>query len=206
MRNLTVLLVLCLSFHANAALIVWEFEVEILELEDQLNLFPNFNVGDTFTGFFGYNDNIQQTNTSTYVNSFESDSLIFGLDFTTNINSILWVDQSVQVTHQGGRDIVDFEMERDTGYFASELELGYLDNSAPYAQGQLPLNWHALSDFAYIPEFEFTAKDNMLGLTTEIYGEFTSIHLRESVSVAEPAVIWIIVPLTLFLLVRRRLT
>ena len=203
MRKLLFLAALCFSFHAKAALIVWEFEVEITEYEDQLNMYPGLAVGDTFTGYFGYDDDLQQTNSSTYVNSFESDTLIFGLDFSSDANAIVWEEKYVSVVHQGGRDIVDFYMETSTPDFASELELGFLDYNKPYGQGELPLNWHDRTDGADTPEFYIYVEDKISGLIMEVEGEITNISLRQSTAVPAPAAIWLIAPLALLVLRRR---
>lgn len=204
MRKLMFLFALCLSFHAKAALIVWEFEIELVEFHDDLNLFAGLGEGDILTGFFGYDDGLQQTNINDYANDFESDSLVFGLGIASDVNNFAWEYSEVTVVHQSSRDIVDFEMELGNADFESYVELGFLDYNQPYGQGELPLNWHNLTAGADTPEFDFYAEDLNSGLFTEIYGEFTNITLRNAAPVPAPAAIWLIAPFALLILSRRR--
>lgn len=203
MKRVCFLFFLCFSFQSNAALIIWDFEVEITETyEDQLDMFPGLSLGSTFTGYFGYDSDIQQTNVDTYANYYESDSLVFGLDFMSDANDIEWQYKSVSVVHQGRRDIVDFELEFGTSEFESNIEIGFLDYSQSYGQGELPINWHNLNGIGDTPEFYFEAEDTDLELLTEIEGEFINFSLRETTEIPAPASIFLIAPL-LSLLLRR---
>ena len=191
---------------ANASLLTWDFSVTVDTIyRDDANVIDNNIVtGSVLNGSFSYNSSlIEDSPTNDYVDTY--------LDPQGTINiaglGIHNLSLSVSVVHQSSRDIVDVEGDFRSGNTWEGIEIGFLDYSQSYNNGELPINWHNPPiPFTNIEfEYYYDVGTDPCCYDSWLSGQITSISLRTPTQVPEPTSLAIL-GLGLLGLASRRLT
>ena len=172
----------------NATILTWDFTVTLDNIyRDDANVIDDsFVVGTQLHGSFSYDNGLTEDSpTNDYVDGYADPNGTF----TIAGLGIYDLDVEVSVVHQDSRDIVEVSGEYWSGNIWEEIDLGFLDYSQSYDNGELPVDWHtppvALADI----EFDYT-----LDVGTDpccydswVSGYLSSIELRSPTDVPEPS-------------------
>lgn len=172
----------------NAGTLTWDFAVEVDTIfRDNANVIDDSIVaGSVLYGSFSYDDGLTEDSpTNNYVDGYADPNGTFTI---AGLGIYDW-DVEVSVVHQSSRDIVDVTGEYWSGNTNESVELGFLDYSQSYDNGELPTDWDtppvAFSDI----EFDYTYN---LGTDPCCYdswlsGHVTSMALRSPTPIPEPS-------------------
>jgi len=185
---LTLLTGAMLSTSASAAMITWDFTVEVETIfRDDANVIDDsIVVGSLLKGSFSYDDGLTENSPGNdYVDGYESPTSFITVDGL----GIHDLEVEVSVVHQSSRDIVDVVGDYSSGNIWEQVEVGFLDYSQSYANGQLPLDWHtppvAFSDIEF--DYTYDIGTDPCCYDSWLQGKVVDISLHQPTNVPEPS-------------------
>ncbi|MCL6417497.1 PEP-CTERM sorting domain-containing protein [Aestuariirhabdus sp. Z084] len=175
------------SFSANAAVMTWDFilEIETIYRDDANVINDSYQPGTQLSGSFSYDNGlVENSPDNDYVDRYADPSAVFTV---AGLGIYDWAVE-VSVVHQSSRDIVDVVGEYHSGNIWEEMEIGFLDYSQSYANGELPTDWHVppvnLADMDF--DYTYDAGTDPCCYDSWLSGRVVSIQLRDTQTIPEP--------------------
>jgi len=194
------------SNNANATLLTWDITFEVTYVSDEANLHLSdaVSVTDILYGVISYNDDTPMISDNGYVTYYDDASVMLDIAALTSNDWLTVQNTDVATIDQDSREVIaiDGSYSNTNGpIFWESLDFGFLDYSNKYTS--LPTNWHTTPDKIDFSYFRDVISGNN---SSEVFisGEATSVTLRDSVQVSEPASIASLVMALFFMSVYRR--